>query len=279
MLAQTTIGGGSCTSATVKGVYAVTITGRQVTTSGNFTNVFQANGSATFDGLNAVAVALTTDTGSLAGTPLTWSGTYSVQANCAGTVTIATGGSATFNLALYAAGGDFVLTGNDATYSYSGSGVTQPASCSAATFAGVYTMSGTGYSLSSSAVSGAAALSGLLQLDGQSVITANLSITQGASTSTVTLTGSYSLSSNCLGSAALTDSKGGSYVMGFSVYSATKVYSSNVYVTLAQSGKFLISGTAHATYGQPTASLERDRRPEARVAAKRCRFVYRRVWA
>jgi hypothetical protein len=71
---------------------------------------------------------------------VTWSGSYSVQANCAGTVTVASGGSATFNLALYAAGGDFVLTGNDATYSYSGSGVTQPAGCSAATFAGVYTL-------------------------------------------------------------------------------------------------------------------------------------------
>jgi hypothetical protein len=279
MLAQTTIGGGSCTSATVKGVYAVTITGRQVTTSGNFTNVFQANGSATFDGLSAVAIALTADTGSLAGTPLSWSGTYSVQANCAGAVTIATGGSATFNMALYASGSDFVLTGNDATYSYSGSGITQPASCSAATFAGVYTMSGTGYTLSSSAVSGAAALSGLLQLDGQSVITANLSITQGASTSTATLTGSYSLSSNCLGSAALTDSKGGSYVMGFSVYSATKVYSSNVYVTLAQGGKFLISGTAHATYGQPTAGLGPNQSPDASVTAQASEFVCRRVWA
>jgi hypothetical protein len=120
-----------------------------------------------------------------------------------------------------------------------------------------------------------------LQLDGQSVIAANLSITQGASTSTATLTGSYSLSSNCLGSATLTDSKGGSYVMGFSVYSATKVYSSNVYVTLAQSGKLLISGTAHATYGQPTATMARDRgrSPEACVVAKGCEFVCRRVWA
>ena len=72
MLAQTTIGGGSCTSATANGTYAVTITGRQVTTSGNFTNVFQSNGSAAFDGLSKVTIALTQDTGSVAGTPAAW---------------------------------------------------------------------------------------------------------------------------------------------------------------------------------------------------------------
>jgi hypothetical protein len=271
MLAQTTIGGGTCSSATANGTYAVTIAGRQVTTSGNFTSVFQSNGSATFDGLSKVTIALTEDTGTLAGTPVTWSGSYTVQANCAGTVTVTSGGSATFNMLLYATGSDFLITGNDATYSYSGSGVTQPAGCSAATFAGVYTITGTGYSLSSSAVNGAAAMSGLLQLDGQSFVTANLSVTEGASTTTATLTGSYSMSSNCLGSATLTDSKGGSYTMGFSVYSATKVYSSNVYVTLAQSGKFLISGSAHATYGQPSAS--------AALEPRKSEFASRRVWA
>src|ERR1035438_2314047 len=158
MLAQTTIGGGSCTSATANGTYAVTITGRQVTTSGNFTNVFQANGAATFDGLSKVTIALTQDTGSVAGTPTTWSGNYSVQANCAGTITITTGGSATFHMALYATGSDFLIAGNDATYSYTGSGISQPAACSASTFAGVYAISGTGFSLASSAVSGAVAV-------------------------------------------------------------------------------------------------------------------------
>ena len=205
-LAQTTIGGGSCNSATASGTYAVSITGRQVTTSGNFTNVFQANGSATFDGLSKVTIALTEDTGSVAGTPLTWTGTYTVQANCAATVTVTSGGSATLNLALYATGGDFVITGNDATYSYSGTGIAQPAGCSASTFAGVYAISGTGYSLSSTTVNGAAAVSGLLQLEGQSVITANLSLIEGTTTATATLTGSYSVSSNCTGSATLTDS-------------------------------------------------------------------------
>jgi hypothetical protein len=283
MLAQTTIGGGTCNSATANGVYAVTITGRQVTTSGNFTNVIQANGSATFDGLSKVTIALTQDTGSAAGTPVTWSGTYTVQSNCAGAVTINSGGSATFTMALDSAGSgvanSFLLSGSDATYFYSGSGNIQPSSCAASTFAGVYTINGTGYSLSSSAVNGAMALAGLLQFDGHSVVTANLSIVGSASSST--LTGSYSVSSNCLGSAMLTDSKGGSYVMSFSVYSATKTYSADFYVDLAQNSKFIISGTGHAIYGQPSASTATEPLtvPAAGDRARGSEFACRRVWA
>ena len=252
--AQTTIGGGACSSSTVKGTYSVSITGRQVTTAGSFTNVFQSNGSANFDGLSKVTFTLSQDTASLAGMPLTWSGTYSIQANCAGLVNISTGGSATFNLAVYNTGTDFLITGNDATYSYSGTGIAQPAACSASMLAGVYAISGTGFSLSSGSVNGATALTGLLQFDGQSNVTANYTLAVNGSSSTGTLTGSYTMSPACLGSATLTDSKNGSYVMSISVYSAAKTYSSNFYLDLAQSSKLIVSGTAHAVYGQPSST-------------------------
>jgi hypothetical protein len=84
--AQTTIGGGACTSASLNGVYAVSITGRQVDRIGGgaaYTNVFQANGSAAFDGLSQVTLTLVSDTNQAVSSSLTWSGTYSVQANCA----------------------------------------------------------------------------------------------------------------------------------------------------------------------------------------------------
>jgi hypothetical protein len=252
LLAQTTIGGGSCSSATVNGAYAVSITGRQVTSAGNFNNVFQANGAATFDGLSKVTVTLTADTGPAVGSPLTWSGTYSIQANCAGAITITSGGSATFNLILYSGGSDFLITGNDPTYAYSGSGVAQPTGCSASLLTGVYNATTTGYSLSAGSVSGAAAAAALLQFDGIGSVTVNLTMPGTATVSA--LTGSYSISSNCLGSAHLTDSKGGAYAMSISVYSATKTYSSNFYVSLGQSAKLIISGSAHAVYGQPAAS-------------------------
>src|SRR5580658_7544313 len=144
LLAQTTIGGGACNSGSLNGIYSVSIAGRQVTTAATapatYTNVFQANGAATFDGLSKVTINLTANTNQAVASSLTWSGTYSVQSNCAGVINIATGGSATLNLALYDEGHDFLVSGSDSSYSYSGNGVTQPAGCSASTLSGVYTL-------------------------------------------------------------------------------------------------------------------------------------------
>ncbi len=256
LLAQTQIGGGTCSSASVSGTYAVTITGRKVASSGTFTNVFQAVGSATFDGQSAVTIALASDTNQAIATPVNWSGTYSVQANCAGLVTISTGGSATLNIVSYSQGAGFLLTGSDATYSYAGSGNKQPSTCSSGTFSGVYTVNTTGYALNSNAVSGVANGAGLLQFDGQGHLTVNFTLwASGAASNPLALTGSYSVGSNCLASATLTDSKNNSYVMRFSVVNGNAVNSSALYVTLAQNSSFIVLGAAHAIYGQPTASV------------------------
>jgi hypothetical protein len=255
LLAQTQIGGGTCNTQNLMGTYAISLTGRQATSSGTFTNVFQGNGSANFDGQSVVTVTLTTDSIKSVATPLKWSGTYTMQADCFGVVNITSGGSAALNVVVYDEGAYFLVTGSDAIYSYSGSGNTQPTGCSAAMLSGVYTFTGTGYSLSSTSVNGAEAGTGLLQFDGTSNITANVTLSGSGNTSTAAvLTGSYSVSSNCLGSATLTDSKSNSYVMSLSVDTATSLYSSQLFATLAQGGKFLINGAANAIYGQPTAA-------------------------
>ncbi len=82
MLAQTQIGGGICNSSTLTGTYALSMSGRQVSSAGAFTSVLQADGSATFDGLSTVTIAVSENTNQAVGTPLNWSGTYSVQSNC-----------------------------------------------------------------------------------------------------------------------------------------------------------------------------------------------------
>jgi len=226
LLAQTQIGGGTCNSSSLNGTYSVSITGRQVSSTGTFTSVLLANGSATFDGQSTVTIALTEDSNQAVATSLNWSGTYSVQANCVAVANITTGGSATLNVMLYNQGKDFVMTGSDATYSYAGSGVLQPqpTACSAATLNGVYTFNAQGYGLTSTSVSGVANGAGLLQFDGQSNLTVNVTaVTSGAASSAVTLTGSYTISSNCLGSATLTDSNSHAFGMSFSIYSVTAV--------------------------------------------------------
>ena len=254
LLAQPTIGGGACNSGSLSGVYAVSITSRQVTASGTYTGVSQANGSANFDGLSAVTISLTANTGQAAATPLTWSGTYSVQANCAGVINIATGGSATLNLAIYDSGNDFLLGGSDGSSTYSGSGNAQPAACSASTFSGVYTFNGTGFALTGTAVSGVENGAGLLEFDGVSKVTVNVTMSAlGAAPSALTLTGMYSISSNCLGLASLTDTSNNSYEMNFSIYN-TSAANGAASLELAEVSKFLVTGNAHFIYSQPAGS-------------------------
>lgn len=269
MVAQTTIGGGSCSSATLNGPYAVMVAGRSVSgSSGNLTNVFQAVGYATFDGLNKATFNLTADTNQAAGSTLNWSGTYSVQANCVATLTITSGGSATFNMALYASGADFLMTGSDSTYAYSGGGNTQPSTCSASLLSGVYTITAQGYyGATSSSAGGAGAMSGLIQFDGQSNVTLNLTLSanglSGGQTQTltgVTYTGTYTISSNCIGTATVSNANG-SAVMAFSVFGAAKTFSSAFYASFASKPVSIIfTGTSNAVYGQPTSSLSGSKR-------------------
>lgn len=179
-----------------------------------------------------------------------------VEANCVGSIEINSGGSATFNLAIYNAGASsgasFAIAGSDATYSYNGSANTTPSNCNLAMLSGVYVFTSTGYGFSGAAVNEAGNITGLLQFDGHGNVTANANV--GSSS---TVTGTYSMSSNCVGSATLTDANGKSSVMSLSVYSGNTAASTDFYVTLAQSSKFMVIGTAHAVYGQPTASLRR----------------------
>ncbi len=128
----------TCSSSTLSGAYAFSLTGRQVSAAGSFSGVLQGVGTATFDGLNAVKIALTVDTAQTAATALNWSGTYSMQSNCAGVITITSGGTATLNLVLFGQGVNFLVSGNDGTYSYSGTGNNQPTACTASLLSGAY---------------------------------------------------------------------------------------------------------------------------------------------
>ena len=272
LCAQTpAIGGGSCNSGSLNGTYSISLTGRQVTPAasgpGIFSNVIQANGSATFDGLSTVTVSLAANTNQAPGSTLTWSGTYSVQASCAGVITISAGGSATLNVSIYNSGTDFLLSGSDSTYTYSGSGLTQPTGCSLATFSGVYTLTGTGYVLNGAAVSGATSGSGLLQFDGQGHVTANITTSLlGTPSTALTLTGTYTVSSSCLGSATLTDTSSNSYAMSFSIYNA-RVASTAFYATL-QGSKLLLAGSGRALYGQPASTAAHRDLPGPALAAR-----------
>jgi uncharacterized protein (TIGR03437 family) len=255
VVAQTQIGGGVCSSATLNGTYALSFAARQVNNSGTFLNVLESNGSATFDGQSGVTITEVEDTIQAVGTPVSSQGSYSVQANCTAVVSIANG--ATFDLAIYNQGKDFLLSGYDANYSYTGSGALpapQPLSCSSATLSGTYTFNSTGYALTGGAVSGAANVAGLVQFDGQGNLSANVTTASvGNLAPAATLTGTYTIASTCLGTATLTDSSSNSYVMAFGIYTATTT-NQNFFASLARSGRFLVSGEGHNISPQASTS-------------------------
>ena len=102
-IAQPVIGGGMCNSATLTGTYELLLNGRQLTSTGAVTQVFQGVGTAAFDGLSKVTINLTANTVTASqsfGTPVTYSGTYSLQSNCVGTIAITSGDTATYALKL-----------------------------------------------------------------------------------------------------------------------------------------------------------------------------------
>jgi len=86
-------------------------------------------------------------------------------------------------------------------------GTFQPANCSTSLLSGVYSVTGQGYyGTTSTSAGGAGALSGLMQFDGVSNFAANVSISangilagQTATVPPTTYSGTYSMSSNCVG--------------------------------------------------------------------------------
>ena len=207
--AQPQIGGGACNSASLNGNYSLTLAGRDVNQTATLMLVSVGVGTATFDGLSKVTLTVTPNTGKGQGGVQTLSGTYSMQVNCFGTLTITSGSNATFTVESYNQGKDFLLTGQDGTYTYTGSGNVLPASCSASQINGTYAFNGNGFlTTSAGAISGVTDFSGLMQFNGPGTVAATWYISAGGSTQMVTASGTYSVNSNCTGTATLTDSAG-----------------------------------------------------------------------
>ena len=225
-IAQTTIGGGACTSSTLTGSYQLTLNGRVVTATGSVSKLLQGVGTANFDGLSKVTFSVTANiaNGSQSfGTPLVYSGSYSLQSNCVGSITINSGDTATFTLEAYAQGASFAIIGSDATYAYNGTGNSLPASCPT-TLSGVHEFNGTGNTLSGASVTGVLDLAGILQFDGQGNVTANWVQISNLASTNVTATGTYTVGSNCQASATLTDASSNKYAVSLSINSTSPAF-------------------------------------------------------
>lgn len=220
--AQPQIGGGTCNSASLNGNYSLTLSGRDVSQTATLSLLSVGVGTATFDGLNKVTLTVTPNTGKGQGTIQTLSGIYSMQVNCVGTLTITSGDNATFTMESYNQGKSYLLTGQDGTYTFTGSGGLLPTTCSSSEMSGTYSFNGNGFQTTSSgAISGVADFSGLIQFNGSGTVNSTWYISANGSTQTVTASGSYSMNSGCSGSLALTDNAGNRYSISLTQTSAT----------------------------------------------------------
>src|SRR5580698_3346638 len=200
LLAQPQIGGGTCSSATLSGSYSATLTGRTLGSGVAFSGASEGIGSVTFDGQSKVTFNLTTNTIKNFAAAQTLSGTYSLQANCIGVLTINSGDAATFSLEAYNQGGSFLLVGGDGTYAFTGSGSSlpvAPATCPASLTAGPYPINGTGFGLTSSTISSVIDGLGCIFFSGTNNIAMNVAVVANGSSKTVSATGTYVLGSNC----------------------------------------------------------------------------------
>ncbi len=209
------IGGSNCSTATLNGPYSATLTGRILSSTVAFTSTTEGVGSVTFDGQSKVTFNLTTNTNKTFGTAQTLTGTYTLQANCVGVVTITSGDTATLTLSAYNQGKDYLVTGQDGVYAFTGSGSILPAMCPTTLTAATYPVNGTGFGLTASAITSTFNVLGVVQLSGTNTITMNLFQASNSGTTNVSSTGTYTLNSNCSATASLTDASGNKYSLVF----------------------------------------------------------------
>lgn len=183
----------SCSNATLLGNYGFTVTG--VNGSGSLT---AAVGQLTADGKgNLTGIETLSDAGVISAN-VALTGTYSIKTNCTGTATITSGSSANFSLVVVSIGAQFEFTRTDAGTSQYGYALAQgKAICTNAGIKGTFGFRGGGYDSSLAPY----AWAGQVKLDGLGGVTGSESASFGGTIQTFALTGTYSVSSNCTGTA------------------------------------------------------------------------------
>jgi uncharacterized protein (TIGR03437 family) len=241
----------TCTNASLTGTHSLTLTGRNVSSSPSvLSNVYLAVGTATFDGAGNVTFNLNSNTNQSA-SPQTWSGTYNLPTNCLGTLNITTGDTASFTLIPYASDASFSLTGQDATYSLTGTGGLQPTTCNAALLSGAFTFTGNGYALKSGAVTGVNAIAGALQFDGVSAVTGTWSVITNGSSTAFAVTGQYT-TSGCSATVTLTDANGLSYTLTLLATGPNpNAADGSTWAAILSSQASLFTATLHSTFTNP----------------------------
>ena len=112
---------------------------------------------------------------------------------------------------------------------------------------GAYVFSGNGFALTAGAVAGTNDIAGLLQFDGAGNVTGNWSIATSGTSVSDTLSGKYTMSAACVGSATVTDPSGIGYTLSFVMTTADGANMALVGATATE----MFSSTGHSTFTNP----------------------------
>ena len=184
----------ACSNASLVGNYGFTLTG--VNGSGLLS---AAVGQLTADGAGNFTSGIETESnGGVINSNVALSGTYSIKANCTGTAAITSGTTSNFTLVVVSAGTQFEFTRTDSGTSQYGYAMAQgKAICTNAGIKSTFGFRGGGFDSSLAPY----AWAGQVKLDGLGGITGTESASFGGTTQTFALTGTYSVGSNCTGTA------------------------------------------------------------------------------
>jgi len=139
----------------------------------------------------------------------TFSGNYSIGSNCSGTATLSDslGNTSTLSITVISNGQEVLFIQTDAGTVISGTAQRGQFACTNAALAGTYSYSIEGFIIGSSGAVPTAD-SGLLIADGNGNFHGADAISEGGSVNVRTISGSYSIGSDCSGNAIFTDTLG-----------------------------------------------------------------------
>jgi uncharacterized protein (TIGR03437 family) len=251
IFAQPQIGGGTCSDASLSGDYWLSTAGRVVASTGTFNAVSQSVGMISFDGKGNFTSATTKNSNSATGQPKSVSGTYSMPANCYGTLTA---GGTTFSLVVWAGGKSFNIVESDSSgNTSSATGGVLPSACATSTLSGAYALTANGFLTSGSSVTGVLTINGIIQFDGAGNVTSNVTLAGGGKESTGNNPGTYTVNtpSSCLGSVTFPDNKNGNTVVSFAITNPTGGdFQFNAYSSFG-----IFAGSAHPVFANPSQSV------------------------
>jgi hypothetical protein len=205
----------ACSNASLVGQYGLSLDGSGFATSGNSGPTFQRTiGLFTADGAGLAKANVTT---TLNGTVTTaaYTGNYSIQGNCTGTLNL--GPSFVLSIGLGGGGQSAALAGVASNIALSGQLRTAPGACTASVLSPGYLWESDGEVVQAGVV--VTALAGLanLQLDGRGGLSGAQTRVQNGSPVTASISGQYTLNADCSGTMHFTDMQAVAYNVAFVV--------------------------------------------------------------